>query len=631
MNLAGVKPRVDVGIITIREDEFRAVLEAFPTAINTVRGRRIYELRSLERDDGRPYVIAVVRAAEQGNTAAQAVANDLLNELAPRWLLVVGIAGGRPADELALGDVVVSTRIVDYTVGAALPGGVSEVAHGGGPLSPEAERVVANLPARDRELGAWGATILCPRPAQDGRAPRFVTGAILASDLLMRDPERLRAWLGSARQVLACEMESAGVYRVTHDRGVPFLAIRGISDVVGIPRNHAWTAYAAASAAAFARAFLRMGPIPVEGQECMEPTIVQQQPARAGAVFVFYADEDVEYLTELEAHLAPIVRTCHLGLVAPRGQWGDDLRTKLEAAQIIVVLLSASLLTSKQCCEVELRHAFNRAAFGQARIIPVMLRPCLWPTEPYTAAPIFPDSGVPLCYWHRRDDAWVDLAGTILETAREFDARENLMAERQRTFFRTPTNCAGFSFVRVCVDSDDDHWGETPTPLIIHPSPFGAGCGQYVFLKDLFYVENDALGLNLDVTIMNQSTVPLVLTKIGIEIIGVAQIPDGYGDGVPTKVRKMDSYVLELPDVRAMLNDKFPGLESWERKGPVTLDLLVPMFLPDPVLIPAMTPYRYGLLLESYTEKMPNHSLIRAWALTSVGDATSTCLDVFTS
>ena len=55
-------------------------------------------------------------------------------------------------------------------------------------------------------------------------------------------------------------MESAGIYTATHGR-VPFLAIRGASDVVGFKRDHDWTAYACETAAAFARALLLTRPI----------------------------------------------------------------------------------------------------------------------------------------------------------------------------------------------------------------------------------------------------------------------------------------------------------------------------------------------------------------------------------
>jgi nucleoside phosphorylase len=64
-----------------------------------------------------------------------------------------------------------------------------------------------------------------------------------------------------ARQIVAVEMESSGIYKATHERKVPFLAIRGISDVPGFDRDPDWTAYACETAAAFAQAFLRTRPI----------------------------------------------------------------------------------------------------------------------------------------------------------------------------------------------------------------------------------------------------------------------------------------------------------------------------------------------------------------------------------
>jgi hypothetical protein len=47
------------------------------------------------------------------------------------------------------------------------------------------------------------------------------------------DPELLIPWLRTARDLRAIEMESAGVYRAVRGR-CPMLAIRGISDIVGL-------------------------------------------------------------------------------------------------------------------------------------------------------------------------------------------------------------------------------------------------------------------------------------------------------------------------------------------------------------------------------------------------------------
>src|SRR5690606_1972480 len=67
-------------------------------------------------------------------------------------------------------------------------------------------------------------------------------------------------WVKTARHLLAIEMESGGVYRAARER-CAMLAIRGISDLVGLKRNDAWTKYACLVAAQFARGFLRTGPV----------------------------------------------------------------------------------------------------------------------------------------------------------------------------------------------------------------------------------------------------------------------------------------------------------------------------------------------------------------------------------
>jgi nucleoside phosphorylase len=362
MALSDVKGKVDFGIITIREDEFEAVLERLPKYAR-VTGRRQYNLRRVELPGGEAYLVAVIRCVEQGLGEAQSAAHDLLEEMDPQWLLVVGIAGAVPSDDFSLGDVVVSTRIHDFSVEAVLHDRAPEYALAGGPVHKASATIAANLPALKDELGLWNspASIVVQRPpvevneasfyGNDGwsenvrksllrhaarPAPVVTTGAIASSDRLIKDTEIVAVWLKMARQVSVVEMESAGVYRAAHGASVPVLAIRGISDVVGFTRDSRWTGYACHTAAAFTRAFLLTRPIPPRGGDRAvrapgSPQIRPESPSVAGTDMPHRASQLVTrqlpgLLTRVVGEPAPVlirsnVPTKAHSNLSPLDQW----------------------------------------------------------------------------------------------------------------------------------------------------------------------------------------------------------------------------------------------------------------------------------------------------------------------
>lgn len=296
-------PIVQIGILTIRDDEFKAVLNAFPNDPKTHKGRhREYALRTADAGNGQHYQIAVLRQLEQGNGEAQEATRDFIDDLRPSLLLVVGIAGGLPSDDITLGDVIISTRIVDFSVEARKFEEQTTYSIGGGPIARSVAGGVANLGARENELGEWTEELppipkvlmtpnqfYGPRPWKKSvraslerhfsgviaRTPVFSAGPIASSDRLLKDPEVLIPILTTSRHLLAIEMESAGVHRAARDN-TPMLAIRGLSDIVGYKRNDAWTKYACATAAYFTRAYLRTTPVP--------PSDISNAPSSANSL-----------------------------------------------------------------------------------------------------------------------------------------------------------------------------------------------------------------------------------------------------------------------------------------------------------------------------------------------------------
>jgi nucleoside phosphorylase len=262
-----------------------------PADEDIYKGRhREYALRTADAGKGARYRLAILRQIEQGNGEAQEATRDLCDDLQPSLILVVGIAGGLPSDDVCLGDIVLSTHVHDFSLEARKFQEETTYNVGGGPVAKEIAAGVANLAARASDMGEWWRDLPAKPDVAQGRgkfygpanwqrevrgklkahygkgvaarAPRFMAGPIASSDRLVKDPSLLIPWISAARSTLAVEMESAGVHRATRSK-TPMLSIRGLSDIVGLRRQDAWTKYACASAAAFARAYLRTRPIEI--------------------------------------------------------------------------------------------------------------------------------------------------------------------------------------------------------------------------------------------------------------------------------------------------------------------------------------------------------------------------------
>ncbi|MCA9550411.1 MAG: hypothetical protein KC933_10275 [Myxococcales bacterium] len=296
---------IDFAIITIKEEEFDAVLRRFPPDAQ-LSGLWEYNISHVQTKAGLPYRVATVRCLKQATNEAQSVTGYIIEDLDPKWILLVGIAGAIPAAEYTLGDVVVSTRIYDLNVGAHVPGQEQHYAITADSIHEDVAPVVANLRAHARDFGGWNdeASVGRPRPrfslddlearltgderwrekvrssitrhfgsGVPDRKPLYTAGPLASSDDLIKDPSVLQRWQTHARDIYAVEMEASGVHRGARRRGhsYPFVSIRGLSDVVGLAREHEWTEYACETAAAFTRVFT----------DLVAPRIAAQDPQDA--------------------------------------------------------------------------------------------------------------------------------------------------------------------------------------------------------------------------------------------------------------------------------------------------------------------------------------------------------------
>ena len=135
-------------------------------------------------------------------------------------------------------------------------------------------------------------------------------------------------------------------------------------------------------------------------------------------VFISYAHEDLTYLKELEKHLANlkrqnIIAAWYDGDIKPGTEWETQIMQHLNNAQIILLLVSADFINSDFCYGIELQQALARHDDGQARVIPIIVRPVDWTGAPFAKLQALPTSAKPVTRWPSRDEAFLDIVQGI--------------------------------------------------------------------------------------------------------------------------------------------------------------------------------------------------------------------------
>lgn len=135
-------------------------------------------------------------------------------------------------------------------------------------------------------------------------------------------------------------------------------------------------------------------------------------------IFFSYSHKDEVLRNELEAHLAllkreGLVEAWHDRRIFAGDEIDDAVFSQLEAADIILLLVSSDFISSAYCYSREMARAMERHQAGEARVIPVILRHCDWTNAPFGQLLAAPRDGKPVASWPDRDEALADVARQI--------------------------------------------------------------------------------------------------------------------------------------------------------------------------------------------------------------------------
>src|SRR6266702_8410929 len=102
--------------------------------------------------------------------------------------------------------------------------------------------------------------------------------------------------------------------------------------------------------------------------------------ANALELFYSYDHKDERLRKRLETHLSNLQRRglitgWHDRNISAGTAWASEIDKHLNTAHIILLLISPDFIASEYCYSVEMMRAMERHKAGEARIIPVIMRP----------------------------------------------------------------------------------------------------------------------------------------------------------------------------------------------------------------------------------------------------------------
>ncbi len=141
-------------------------------------------------------------------------------------------------------------------------------------------------------------------------------------------------------------------------------------------------------------------------------------------VFYSYANLDDTFREALEKQLTvlklqgAILQWSSRDITAGQ-DWKSAVDRNLEAADIIILLVSADFLASEYAWDMEMTRALERHDAGEARVIPILLTPVDHEDAPFARLQALPRDGQPNDDWSNQEEAWHGVAQAIRTVTEE--------------------------------------------------------------------------------------------------------------------------------------------------------------------------------------------------------------------
>jgi hypothetical protein len=188
-------------------------------------------------------------------------------------------------------------------------------------------------------------------------------------------------------------------------------------------------------------------------------------------LFFSYSHVDEALRDQLETHLAGLKRqgvisSWHDRGIAVGADIGQAIDSHIDAADVVLLLISPDFIASDYCYKREMSRALERHRKGEARVIPVILRPCDWHDLPFGKLLATPKDGRAITTWPNIDLAFLDVVTSIKRALNEVGPsakpeprrRTERAAEEPRNSIGVPVRSSNLCITKKFTDLDRDRF-----------------------------------------------------------------------------------------------------------------------------------------------------------------------------
>lgn len=182
-------------------------------------------------------------------------------------------------------------------------------------------------------------------------------------------------------------------------------------------------------------------------------------------VFLSYAHKDEKMKIKLIEHMSVLKRQGIISIFEEHSsniaeQWLDE---GLDTADLILILVSPAYFASDYCYEIEMARAIKRHNAGEARVIPIILSPCMWQETPLGKLFALPKHFKPITEWDHREAAFADIVKNIRKVLYELEQQSYDTSNAAPTSATPLSKSSSYSSLSVYISYawDDKHVEQT--------------------------------------------------------------------------------------------------------------------------------------------------------------------------